>query len=201
MDVCWHGGSHVLTGTAWQSKLWSAIIRRGKTLEAFIHTKMYVYTHTQTLYLPSQKRDYTIICLISRPFSAASHSGFEPGLKAQLWQSNQSCYNQPHNAMTHHCLTILIIVCYAIILVTVYYNAHSVITLAFVYIGRKACASPCILNAHARTHKHTHTSNSSSRGNETLNHTTAATVRVLCKGWNSQAILTTLTSKVKTTIS
>lgn len=124
---------------------------------SFTQKCMYTHTHTHKHYLPSQKRDYTIICLISRPFSAASHSGFEPGLKAQLWQSNQSCYNQPHNAITHHCLTILIIVCYAIILVTVYYNAHSVITLAFVYIGRKACASPCILNAHARTHKHTHT--------------------------------------------
>lgn len=47
---------------------------------------------------------------------------------------NQSCRNPSFAAIIHHSLTNLIIVRRAIILVTVYYKASSVIRLAFAYI-------------------------------------------------------------------
>lgn len=57
---------------------------------------------------------------------------------------------QSLRAIVHHSLTNLTIVCHAIILVTVYYDAPLLITLAFVYIGLKARIVDVCTHAHTR---------------------------------------------------
>ncbi len=158
-----------------------------------IQTDRYRQTHTHTFHSPSWRSVKGRISSTFPCFLASLPSEFDskkkdyklqnksPGQDSNAvkrwtdypaeqldWHRDQSWCNQSFKAIAHHSLTNLIIVCWAIILVTVHYDAPSVITLAFVYIGLEACVSPCTHNTmHTQSHRYTVLP---AVGSTTLNH-------------------------------
>ena len=171
-----------LTGTPWQLKLLITIISREmkNTWGLHPHTHTHTHTHTHVSHSSSWRSDLGAIlffcfvfwhlCLYRDSFTAKE--GLHDTKSSHGEDSNQLNGKRLSlliiekdieislGALIYQSLTNLIIVYCAIILVTVYYCAPSVITLAFVYISLKACVNPCIhisTYPHIHTHTHTHT--------------------------------------------